>query len=148
MKHSPKIILRYLIFGVSTVIFGLINIAWHSYSDYKISYWIAKKVHKINLTDYWLYYDTDKNLRKENVWLLNSFYIDLSTYSSFIYIAYTVLLMITSGFIMTKIVEAKLMRKKVGLSLYFALIVLWIVKIPIEFKFSNYNAVERGLFAW
>ena len=134
MKHLRKIIFRYLIFVIATIIFGLLNMAWHSYSDYKISYWIAKKM--------------DKTFKNENIWLLNSFYFDLSAYSSPIYIAFTVLLMITSGFIMTKVVENKLMRKKVGLILYSALIVLWIVKIPLEFKFSNYNSVERGLFAW
>ena len=148
MKHLRKIIFRYLIFGIATIIFGLLNMAWHSYSDYKISYWIAKKMYKINLADYWLFHDTDKTFKNENIWLLNSFYFDLSAYSSPIYIAFTVLLMITSGFIMTKVVENKLMRKKVGLILYSALIVLWIVKIPLEFKFSNYNSVERGLFAW
>src|SRR5947209_20477510 len=101
MKHSLKIIFKYLIFGISTIILGLLNYAWHSYSDYKISYWIAEKIYKINLVDYWSEHGMGNIPEKENIWFLNSLYIDLTAYSSLGYIVLWLLLMITSGFIIT-----------------------------------------------
>ncbi|MFM9945738.1 MAG: hypothetical protein ACKVQB_10950 [Bacteroidia bacterium] len=131
---------RGLIFGICILIFGIINLCWALYTDYKLNYWITEYYYKINLGDYWSIYKT----AEKDIWVLSSLYFGKSLLILPIYFT----AFFCSGYVATQIVFDLGSRKKITKILILGFIIFWIIKIPVLYAYSTIPGAEAGLFAW
>jgi len=127
-----------ILFGIFVLIFGITNLVWSGYTDYKLNYWIAEYFYKIHMNDFNLEYQT----HGKNIWVLNSLYIE----RTYLTIPITFILFFSSGYVATHIFFSLFARKKIKVALIIWLIILWFVKIPLPYSHSSLPSTEAMLF--
>ncbi len=124
-----------LVFG--TILFGLLNIIFHCWTDWYLGLYIGK------LYGFDLSYSSNWH---SNIILLNSLYsgprLGLLTLFQML------LIMTIAGFYTTNTIIELYKNKKVSRKTLIIFLIVWLLKIPVTIDYSNFKDIWKGLLAY